>query len=381
MVAFKSILFLLAFGTEALGVTTDVICQSKYGTKSVASNKVPRATTTVKNQITVIKKVIRKVNVVVVPKAKTTTETEIVIERTTTSADSDVETATETETGEFMEVEASDLSGADCLDVQITNRVMMLTRTSTSVSSTTTTKYTASTIAASAGFVPIKEVQGYIARVKARGPLPRTAAEYLQRVDCVKKIPSTTTKTITTTIKGARITLKPKTVTKKTTSVVTITVTEHGPQVTETETETFTTMRVNLAQRTQTQTIPETVTIESILPADPFYAACSSNNLASTANGGKRIADFSAWTANRPISISGLTSAYACCVECQKKQNCLMSRSSAGGASCWLYLTPIDDACSAQINWLTYRTDSGVSVEWTYSNGPCGRAVNGRESS
>ncbi|ENH63196.1 hypothetical protein FOC1_g10009089 [Fusarium oxysporum f. sp. cubense race 1] len=364
MVAFKSILFLLAFGTEALGVTTGVICQSKYGTKSVASNKVPRATTTVKNQITVIKKVIRKVNVVVVPKAKTTTETEIVIERTTTSADSDVETATETET-----------------DVQITNRVMMLTRTSTSVSSTTTTKYTASTIAAPAGFVPIKEVQGYIARVKARGPLPRTAAEYLQRVDCVKKIPSTTTKTITTTIKGARITLKPKTVTKKTTSVVTITVTEHGPQVTETETETFTTMRVNLAQRTQIQTIPETVTIESIVPADPFYAACSSNNLASTANGGKRIADFSAWTANRPISISGLTSAYACCVECQKKQNCLMSRSSAGGASCWLYLTPSDDACSAQINWLTYRTDSGVSVEWTYSNGPCGRAVNGRESS
>ncbi|EXL94920.1 hypothetical protein FOIG_12362 [Fusarium odoratissimum NRRL 54006] len=364
MVAFKSILFLLAFGTEALGVTTDVICQSKYGTKSVASNKTPRATTTVKNQITVIKKVIRKVNVVVVPKAKTTTETEIVIERTTTSADSDVETATETET-----------------DVQITNRVMMLTRTSTSVSSTTTTKYTTSTIPAPAGFVPIKEVQGYVARVKARGPLPRAAAEYLQRVDCVKKIPSTTTKTKTTTVKGARITLKPKTVTKKTTIVVTITVTEHGPQVTETETETFTTMRVNLAQRTQTQTIPETVTIESIVPADPFYAACSSNNLASTANGGKRIADFSAWTANRPISVSGLTSAYACCVECQKKQNCLMSRSSARGASCWLYLAPSDDACSAQINWLTYRTDSGVSVEWTYSNGPCGRAVNGRESS
>ncbi|KAF4949818.1 hypothetical protein FGADI_8615 [Fusarium gaditjirri] len=381
MVAFKSIIFLLAFGTEALGATTDAICQSKYGTKSIASSKVPRATTTVKNQITVIKKVIRKVNVVVVPKPKTTTETETVIKITTTTVDSDVETATETETSEFMEAETSYLNGADGLDVQITNRVMMLTRTSTSVSSTTTTKYTTSTIAAPAGFVPIKEVQGYVVRVKARGPAPRAAAEYLQRVDCVKKIPSTMTKTATTTVKGARITLKPKTITKKTTSFLTITVTEHGPQVTETETEIVTALRVNLAQRTQTQTIPETVTIESIVPADPFYAACSSNNLASTANGGKRIAEFSSWTTNRPVSISGLTSAYACCVECQKKQNCLMSRSSAGGSSCWLYLTPSDDACSAQISWLTYRTDTGVSVEWTYSNGPCGRAVNGRESS
>ncbi|RBA17434.1 hypothetical protein FPRO05_02158 [Fusarium proliferatum] len=364
MVAIKSIIFLLAFGTEALGATTDVICQSKYGTKSVASNKVPRATTTVMNQITVIKKVIRKVNVVVVPKAKTTTETETVIKVTTTSVDSDVETATETET-----------------DIQTTNRVVMLARTSTSVSSTTTTKYTTSTIAAPSGFAPIKQVQGYIARVKVRGPVPRATTAYLQRIDCTKKIPSTTTKTITTTVQGARITLNPKTVTKKTTSFMTITVTKHGPQVTETETETVTALRVNLAEKTQTHTIPETVTIEAIVPADPFYAACSSNNLASTANGGKRIADFDAWVANRPIYISGLTSAYACCVECQKKQNCLMSRSSAGGASCWLYLTPSDDACSAQINWLTYRTDSGAGVEWTYSNGPCGRAINGQESS
>ncbi|RBQ96522.1 hypothetical protein FVER53263_20440 [Fusarium verticillioides] len=364
MVAFKSILFLLAFGTEALGVTTEVICQSQYGTKSIASNKVPKATLTVMNQITVIKKVIRKVNVVVVPRAKTTTETETEIQVTTTYADPDVETATETET-----------------DIQTTNRVMLLARTSTSVTSTTTTKYTTATIAAPSGFVPIKEVQGYVARVKARGPVPRATTAYLQRIDCTKKIPSTTTKTITTTAKGARITLKPKTVTKKTTSIFVITVTEYGPQVTETETETFTNLRVNLAQRTQTQTLPETVTVESIVPAEPFYAACSANNLASTANGGKRIADFSAWKEYRTISISGLKSAYACCVECQKKQNCLMSRSSAGGATCWLYLTPSDDACSAQVNWLTYRTDSGVSVEWTYSNGPCGRAVNGLESS
>ncbi|KAF5611447.1 uncharacterized protein FSUBG_2280 [Fusarium subglutinans] len=95
----------------------------------------------------------------------------------------------------------------------------------------------------------------------------------------------TTTKTMTTTVKGARIALKPKSVMKKTSSIFIITVTEYGPLVTETETETLTALRANLTPRTQTQTIPETVTVESILPADPFYAACSSNNLASTANG------------------------------------------------------------------------------------------------
>ncbi|KAF9773134.1 hypothetical protein IL306_009096 [Fusarium sp. DS 682] len=365
MIALKPFIFLLAFGTEALGVTTDVICQSKYGTKSVASNKVPRATTTVKQQITVIKKVIRKVNVVVVPRPKTTTETEIVVEITTTRVD-DAETATETIT-----------------DEQITRRMQMVARTFTSTSSTTTTKSTTSTIAAPDGFVPIKEVPGYRARIKARVAAPaalKVAAEYLQRVDCVKKIPSTTTKTTTTTVKGSRITLKPKTITKKTTSVLVITQTEHGPEVTETETETITTMRVSVDESTQTQTIPETVTVESIVPVETFYAACADNNLASTANGGKKIAEFSPWTANRPSLINGLTSAYACCVECQKSKNCFMSRFSDEG-SCWLYLTPNDDTCPAQVDWLTYRTDTGVSVVWTYSNGPCGKAKNGGDSS
>ncbi|KAF5627861.1 hypothetical protein F25303_10613 [Fusarium sp. NRRL 25303] len=264
-----SIIFLLAFGTEP-------------------SVQQPMLFT--KNQVTVIKKVIRKVSVVVVPRAKTTTETETVIKVTTTSVDSDIETATETET-----------------DIQTTNWAVMLARTSTSTSSTTTTKYTTSTIPTPSGFVPIRKVQGYIARVKARGPVPRATTAYLQRIDCTKKIPSTTTQTVPTTIKGARITLKPQTITKKTTSFMTITVTKHGPQVTDTEI--VTALRVNLAQRTQTQTIPETVTIEAIVPADPFYVACSSSNLASTANGGKRIANFDAWVANRPISISGLTSA------------------------------------------------------------------------
>ncbi|KAF4337293.1 hypothetical protein FBEOM_8806 [Fusarium beomiforme] len=366
MVALKSVLFLLAFGAEALGVTSNVICQSKYGTKSVASNKAPRATTTVFNQIVVVKKVTRKVDVVVVPRPKTTTEIETRIEITTTTVD-DAETATETTT-----------------DEQITTRALLVARTFTSTSSTTTTTSSTSTIAAPAGFIPIKEVPGYRARMKARAAAPaalKVAAEYLQRVDCVKKVPSTTTKTTTTTVKGSRVTLKAKTVTKKSTTVVTVTQTEHGPQVTETETETLTVYRRSVVESTQTQTIPETVTIESTLPVETFYAACADNNLASTANGGKKIAEFDPRTPNRSSLITGLKSAYACCVECQKTKNCFMSRSSNGGSACWLYLTPSDDTCPAQVDWLTYRTNTGVSVEWTYSNGPCGKAINGGDSS
>ncbi|KAJ4124463.1 hypothetical protein NW754_000158 [Fusarium falciforme] len=51
----------------AIAVTSDVICASRLGTASIASNKIPRATTTVKDQVTVIKRIVRNVNVIVVP--------------------------------------------------------------------------------------------------------------------------------------------------------------------------------------------------------------------------------------------------------------------------------------------------------------------------
>lgn len=109
MVALKStLLAILALGNEAFAATTGVICATKLGTVSVASNKIPRATVTVKNQITVIKKVIRKVNVIVVPQPRTTTETQISKTTVTTDADPDVETAISTITGKKEATEATD---------------------------------------------------------------------------------------------------------------------------------------------------------------------------------------------------------------------------------------------------------------------------------
>jgi hypothetical protein len=99
MVAVRSILLLLALGTESLVASQSVICQSKLGTKSIPANKIPRATTTIHNKITVQKNVIRKVNVVVIPRHTTTTSTDVKTITETTQADPDVETAIETKTG------------------------------------------------------------------------------------------------------------------------------------------------------------------------------------------------------------------------------------------------------------------------------------------
>jgi hypothetical protein len=100
MVAVKSLLTLLALGAQALAATPSVVCATDLGTKSVKS--IPTSTTTTIKKITVIKKIIRKVNVVVVPVAKTTTIRSTSTVTLTSFADEDVDTATETETCKFV---------------------------------------------------------------------------------------------------------------------------------------------------------------------------------------------------------------------------------------------------------------------------------------
>jgi hypothetical protein len=70
MVALKSLFIILALGAEALAVSLPT-CSTILGTKTVKN--VPTSTTTVAKHITIFRKVIRKVNVVVVPVPKTTT--------------------------------------------------------------------------------------------------------------------------------------------------------------------------------------------------------------------------------------------------------------------------------------------------------------------
>jgi hypothetical protein len=97
MVAFKSLLVLLTLGAEALAgpAKPDAsTCTTFLGSKTVKN--VPTATTTTIKNVIITKKVVRKVNVVVVPRPKTTTvrttETEII----TRTNNGEVATVTET---------------------------------------------------------------------------------------------------------------------------------------------------------------------------------------------------------------------------------------------------------------------------------------------
>lgn len=97
MVAVKTLLFFCAIGAQAWAAglgATGVVCSTKLDTVSIAPNQIPTSTATVVNKITVIKKVVRKVNVVVVLKAKTTTIRTTSVITTTTTADPRVGTAT-----------------------------------------------------------------------------------------------------------------------------------------------------------------------------------------------------------------------------------------------------------------------------------------------
>ncbi|KAM0192240.1 hypothetical protein ACHAPA_006657 [Fusarium lateritium] len=75
-----------AYAEALAGSDSNVICTSRLGPKSVLSNKVPRATITIFPKMTMIKKAIRKIDVVVVSWARTSTSTSTVGKTTTTRA-------------------------------------------------------------------------------------------------------------------------------------------------------------------------------------------------------------------------------------------------------------------------------------------------------
>ncbi|QPC67962.1 hypothetical protein HYE67_010193 [Fusarium culmorum] len=179
MVALKpALLALLTLSNEALAVTSDILCTSKLGTASIASNKIPRATTTIKNQVTVIKRIIRKTNVIATAKSTVTTDAAPEVEVATS-----VVTSTQTQ------------------------RVTSYTTTTlTSTSYTTTTKWSTMTVAAPIGFKYLKnsDSQWVPKKLKVRknqefSPIIPPESLHVQRVDCTKRLPSTTVKTFTTT--------------------------------------------------------------------------------------------------------------------------------------------------------------------------------------
>lgn len=169
------------------------------------------------------------------------------------------------------------------IDEQTDYETRVHTSTTTSTSYTAITKFTSVTVPAPAGFTGLKEAGDYRAKVKARAvPAPvaqpavlpaglRSGSQYVQRVDCVKRVPNKVTKVTTATVKGPRITLKPKTKTKAVKTTTTITETKYPAKVTQTETETVSPTVTETVDRTETATITETGKHHHILAVMYIY--------------------------------------------------------------------------------------------------------------
>ncbi|KAM0387149.1 hypothetical protein ACHAQC_011075 [Fusarium culmorum] len=336
---------------------------------SIASNKIPRATTSVQTKVTVIRKVTRRVTVIVVPKAKTTTQKVTVKSTVTATANPNVKVATSTAT-----------------DEQTTVLTRKFTTTLVATSFTTTTKVTTSTISAAPSFKPIKEFGGYQARKAKRdavGGLRMALAksQYVQRVDCTKRIPYTSIKTTTTVVQGPRKTVAAKTSTKVVTTTQTETSTEYPDDVTSTVTETVSPTVTNFVSVTDTSSSTETVTVETIIPAaEPVYAACGANNMMVTANGGHPV-PFVDMTIEFGVASVGAAQgdAYKCCTSCMQNPLCFLSFLADQDGSCTILYSSTNVCPNGQIQVGNYKSQAGSSSTYHWMNGPCGYIVNGGE--
>ncbi|EKJ70226.1 hypothetical protein FPSE_09600 [Fusarium pseudograminearum CS3096] len=372
MVAIKSVFLLLALGVEALAASSpSATCTSKYGTVSIASNKIPRATTSVQTKVTVIRKVTRRVTVIVVPKAKTTTQKVTVKSTVTATANPNVKVATSTVT-----------------DEQTTVLTRKFTTTLVATSFTTTTKVTTSTISAAPSFHPIKEFGGYVAKKAKRGAvgdlrMAVAKSQYVQRVDCTKRIPYTSIKTTTTVVQGPRKTVAAKTSTKVVTTTQTETSTEYPDDVTRTVTETVSPTVTSFVSVTDVSSSTETVTVETIIPAaEPVYAACGANNMMVTANGGRPV-PYVDMTVGFGVASVGAAQgdAYKCCTACMQNSLCFLSFLSDGDGSCTHITTNTNVCPNGQIQVGQYKSQAGATDTYHWMNGPCGYLINGGDVS
>jgi hypothetical protein len=120
------------------------------------------------------------------------------------------------------------------------------------------------------------------------------------------------------------------------------------------------------------------VTVESLVPAEPYYEACGDSNILSTANGGNKLTSADRNMNSVGSLTSGPISAYGCCVVCQNTSDCLVSLWRPVGLTCYIYKSS-SVTCSKGNQFLshTYFTKADVTTPLVFSNGPCGKVANG----
>ncbi|KAF5625459.1 hypothetical protein F25303_11359 [Fusarium sp. NRRL 25303] len=152
---------------------------------------------------------------------------------------------------------------------------------------------------------------------------------------------------------------------------VTSTVTEADTTMTADDTATITST-LTKATTTKITTETETVTRTDLAPAESSWAACDADNLINAANGGHGINAVNIGL-NR-YNVLPLVTPYDCCVECQKRPNCIFS--VAYHYKCYLV---IGTACLPDHTFDTsFTTLKKLNPENgpTLSNGHCGRIRN-----
>ncbi|CVL08145.1 uncharacterized protein FMAN_14191 [Fusarium mangiferae] len=382
MVAINSLLFLLTLGAGAVASAANpsLVCATDLGTKSVKS--IPTTTSTTVKKVTIIKKVIRKVNIIVVPIAKTTTVFTTQFVTVTTTANPDTKTATST-----------------IISKSTLESTRIATATTTSTSTTTSTRFITSTVAEPAGFTAILDDPLYVAKRDAKkvGKLEMLSAQasslYPQRVSCVREVPSYSTKIVSTTVQGGRTTLKAATKTKASTVTTTITSVEYPDDVSTTVTTTVSDTVTDYTDFTTTISLTQTVTIENQVPQSTIYDACRSENILVSANGGGRVVAWVDVTSDTIPTIfgDGYTPA-ACCAECVKRSNCrigilgkLSGYDFTTSTTCAVFLASDTSKCAdgQQPLFARYVTtnNSPLQPQYIYSNGPCGQLKNGGDLS
>ncbi|RSL59509.1 hypothetical protein CEP51_013904 [Fusarium floridanum] len=365
MVSWRSLAYLLTLGTEAfaLGAPQDVVCATQLGPVSVAN--VPRTTLREVEKITVTKRVIRKVNIIIIPIARVTKTLTTVKKVTTTStADPDTDVVTET-----------------VYDTTWVTSPIEVIETAFSTSTTYNTIWTPVIIPTSPGFVPIQSDPKFVPKLKARvpkvqqqenrivvgapdSPQPMNPPQYPQRVDCTSKVRSTSTNVVRVTVDGLRLTLFAVTRIQWSTSTSTIMSMEYPDRVTEIVTKRVPTTETKYTNHVITTTIIES-SMEEVtlpLPGGTSYAACQSNNFIFQANRQMGIRSYNIWGAWADDMGEGYDME-ACCIECAKRPDCMGSSYTWFGASCtlWMSTTPATCQAGTPATFGSYNTGWGKS--------------------
>ncbi|QPC72172.1 hypothetical protein HYE68_002924 [Fusarium pseudograminearum] len=394
MVSFKSILVLLALGSDALAGPEKPIsstCSTYLGSKTVKN--VPTATTTANKNITITKKVIRRVNIVVVPQPKATTVRTIATNTITHTDYSEVATVTVT----------SDKS------TQTNLRTSWSTKTSTSWT-TTTKSFTSTVTTTPVGFTAILDDASYHAKrdllvERDQGgdvfpPVVNTlpGGDLPQSVRCVKDVPKYSSKTVTTNIQGPRRTLNAATKTKTLTSFTSVTTTVYPEasftvttteyhQVVTTDVEVTSTITVPetgkiflvsiYLKRTYTNMTCRTVTVESWIPQATVYDICGSRNMLRTANDGGSVGTYRDADGVSYADLGKGFNEVSCCNACAADPYCRGTNYDPRNTACYAYISRDNSQCSTSRNLLARYVTWVFEGGGVFSNGPCGFWENG----